>query len=233
MALDRRTLSRRSPLAVARTFPAAGGSVIAVTAVLQTAILAVATIGTAAAGEWEVDPPHTTAQFAVRHMMVTTVRGQFDKVSGTVTLDEQDLTRSTIDIRIDAATINTREPKRDEHLRSPDFFDVAKHPQITFRSTKIEKAGQDRFRVTGDLAMHGVTRPVTLTVEGPTPPIKNPWGRLVRGVSATGTINRKDWGLTWNKALETGGVLVGEEVALQIDAELVQKEAAPPAAGAR
>jgi polyisoprenoid-binding protein YceI len=200
---------------------------------LQAALLALAPIGAAAAGEWEVDAAHTTAQFAVRHMMVTTVRGQFDKVSGTVRLDEQDPTRSTIAIRIDAATINTREPKRDEHLRSADFFDVAKHPEIAFRSTKIEKAGQDRYRVTGDLSMRGVTRPVILTVEGPTPAVKNPWGRLVRGVSATGKINRKDWGLTWNKALETGGVLVGEEVDLQIDAELVQKPAVPPAAGAR
>lgn len=201
--------------------PAAGALIVALVAAAPAAAAPAVALGET----WEVDGAHTTAQFAVRHMMVTTVRGHFDTVTGTVNLDEKDMTRSTLEIRIDAASINTREPKRDEHLRSPDFFDVAKHPEITFRSTRIEKAGQGRFKVTGDLTMRGVTRPVTLAVEGPTAAVKNPWGRMVRGVSASVRINRKDWGLTWNKALETGGVVVGEEVDLQIDAELALKEA--------
>lgn len=183
-----------------------------------------------AASEWDIDASHTTAQFAVRHMMVTTVRGQFEKVAGTVSLDDKDATKSSINIDIDAASINTREPKRDEHLRSPDFFDVKNHPKVTFRSTKIEKAGKDKFKVTGDLTMRGVTKPVVLTVNGPSAPAKNPWGMTVRGVSATGKLNRKDWGLNWNKALEAGGLLVADEVELQIDAELIEK--APAAAAA-
>ena len=165
--------------------------------------------------QWEIDTAHTTAQFSVRHMMVAKVRGHFEKVSGTVNLDEDDLTRSLIDVVLDASTINTRNEQRDGHLRSPDFFDVAQHPTITFRSTRVERAGGDRLEVTGDLTMRGVTRPITLAVEGPTPPARNPYGKQVRGVSATGRINRKEWGLSWNAALEAGGVLVGDEVEIQ------------------
>lgn len=174
----------------------------------------------AAAGDWAIDSSHVTAQFSVRHMMVSTVRGQFEKVTGTVKLDEADLTKSVVDVTIDAASIDTREPKRDEHLRSPDFFDVKKFPALTFKSTKIEKAGAGKFKVTGDLTIRGVTKSVVLAVEGPGAAQKNPWGGLVRGVTATAKINRKDFGLTWNKALEAGGVLVGEEVEILIDAEL-------------
>lgn len=154
--------------------------------------------------------------------MVSTVRGQFRKVTGRVWLDEGQLTRSRIDVEIDAASLETGEPKRDAHLRSGDFFDVEKFPKLTFQSTRIEGKGEE-FAVTGDLTMHGVTRQVTLTVESLSPPMKDPYGRLVRGVSAVGKLNRKDWGLGWNAALETGGVLVGDEVKLQIDAELVAK----------
>jgi polyisoprenoid-binding protein YceI len=185
--------------------------------------------GTALAADWEIDPAHTTAQFSVKHMMITTVRGTFDKVAGNVTLDDKDPTKSNVELTIDASTINTHEPKRDAHLKSPDFFDVAKTPNITFKSTKIDKAGKGKFKVTGDLTMRGVTKPVVLNVEGPTPEVKNPMGKLVRGVVATGKINRKDWGLNWNKALEAGGVLVSDEVQLQVDAELVQKPGAEPA----
>jgi polyisoprenoid-binding protein YceI len=181
--------------------------------------------GAALAAEWEIDPAHTTTQFSVKHMMFTTVRGTFDKVSGTVNLDDKDLARSSVEMLIDAASINTHEPKRDAHLKSPDFFDVAKTPNITFKSTKIDKAGKGKFKVTGDLTMHGVTKPVVLTVEGPSPEVKGLAGKPVRGVIATGKINRKDWGLNWNKALEAGGVLVSDEVQLQVDAELVQKPA--------
>jgi polyisoprenoid-binding protein YceI len=184
--------------------------------------------GPARTTTWEIDGAHTSAHFSVRHMMVTRVRGQFGKVSGTVDLDDRDLTRSQIDVVLDASSIDTRNDQRDTHLKSPDFFDVASYPNITFRSTRIERLGEEAYRVTGDLTLRGVTRPVTLAVEGPTAPARNPWGKLVRGVSATGKLNRKEWGLNWNAALEAGGVLVGDEIDLQIDAELVEK--APPAA---
>jgi polyisoprenoid-binding protein YceI len=176
--------------------------------------------------EWELDSAHTAAHFSVKHLMVSTVRGQFRKVTGRVWLDEAQLTRSRIDVGIDAASLETGEPKRDAHLRSADFFDVEKYPTLTFQSTRIEAKG-DEFVVTGDLSMHGVSRQVTLMVESLSPPMKDPYGRLVRGVSAVGKLNRRDWGLGWNAALETGGVLVGDEVKLQIDAELVAKAPAP------
>jgi polyisoprenoid-binding protein YceI len=182
--------------------------------------------GAQSATEWEIDSAHTGAHFSVKHLMVSTVRGQFRKVTGRVWLEEGQLTRSRIDVEIDAASIETGEPKRDGHLRSADFFDVEKYPKLTFHSTKIEGKGEE-FTVTGDLTMHGVTHQVTLKVESLSPPMKDPYGRLVRGVSAVGKLNRKDWGLGWNAALETGGVLVGEEVKLQIDAELVAKTSAP------
>ena len=180
---------------------------------------------TTAPTEWEIDSAHSAAHFSVKHLMVSTVRGQFKAVTGTVVLEEADLTRSRVQVEVDAASIETGEPKRDGHLKSPDFFDVAKFQKLTFRSTRIEKACED-FKVTGDLTMHGVTRPVTLTVDSLSAATKDPYGRTVRGVSAHGKLNRKDWGLAWNAPLETGGVLVGEEVKLQIDAELVAKKPA-------
>jgi polyisoprenoid-binding protein YceI len=182
------------------------------------------------AGEWEIDPVHSAVQFSVRHMMVSTVSGRFEKVSGAVTIDDQDATRSTIEVTIDAASINTHESKRDAHLRSADFFDVATYPTITFKSTKIEKAGGGKLKATGDLTMRGVTKKVTLIVSGLGAPVKNPWGQVVRGASATGKLDRRQWGLTWNKALEVGGVLVGDMVQLQIDVELLAKTTPPPAA---
>jgi len=191
--------------------------------------LTLGSTGTAYAAEWEVDTTNSTAGFGVRHMMVATVRGQFDKVTGTVNIDDKDLTKSTIDVAIDAASISTNDGKRDEHLRSADFFDTAKFPKITFKSKKIEKAGS-KLKATGDLTMHGVTKPVTLEFDPPTAPVKSPWGQTVRGVSATGKLNRKDWGLVYNKALETGGVVIGDEVTLQIDVELVAKAPATAAA---
>jgi polyisoprenoid-binding protein YceI len=172
--------------------------------------------------EWEIDTAHTAAQFSVKHLMVSTVRGQFRKVTGTVSLDEAELTRSRVEVEIDAASLETGEPKRDGHLRSADFFDAEKFPKLTFRSTRIERAGNE-FTLTGDLTLHGVTRPISLTVESLSAAMKDPYGRLVRGISATGKLNRKDWGLGWNAVLETGGVLVGTEVKLQIDAELLAK----------
>jgi len=194
--------------------------------VLPLGLLAGVTVaGTARASDWELDPAHTTATFAVRHLMVSTVKGSFEKVNGIVNLDEANPARSKLEISIDAASINTRNGQRDGHLKSPDFFDVAKNPKLEFKATKIEKVRKDKFKVVGDLTMRGVTRPVTLDVEGPTPPVKDMMGRNVRGVVARGKLNRKDWGLVWNKALEGGGVLVSDEVTLEVNAEMFEKSA--------
>ncbi len=173
--------------------------------------------------QWQIDPAHSAAHFSVRHLMISNVRGEFGKVSGNVVLDPSDLTKSTVEVIVDATTIDTREPQRDEHLRSADFFDVANHPAITFRSKQITAAGAGRFKVTGDLTIRGVTRAVTFDVDGPTPPVKDPWGNVRAGVSATAKINRKDFGLVWNALTEAGGVVVGDEVSITFEAELVQK----------
>jgi polyisoprenoid-binding protein YceI len=169
---------------------------------------------------WDLDSAHTKAAFTVKHMMVTNVRGTFDKVSGSVTLDEANPAKSAVNATIEAASIMTGVEKRDGHLKSPDFFDVAKYPTITFASTGVTKAG-DQYKVQGNLTMHGVTKPVTLTTTV-TPAIKDPFGPgQRRGVEATGKVSRKDFGLLWNKAIEGGGVVVGDEIAITIDAELV------------
>jgi len=186
----------------------------------------------ALAGTWDIDPAHSTVEFSVRHMMVTTVKDQFQKVKGTVELDEKDPNKSTVEVSIETASIDTREAKRDAHLKSPDFFDAAKFPTLTFKSTKIEKAGKGKFKLTGDLSMHGITKSVVLAVEGPSASIKDPYGRTVRGVMATGKLDRKDWGMTWNKALDSGGFVVSDEVKLDINAELAEHSATPPASAA-
>ena len=172
---------------------------------------------------WEIDPVHSQAQFAVRHMMISNVRGEFTKISGTLALDQEDLDRSTIEARVDVDSISTREPDRDVHLKSADFFDVANFPTITFTSKRVTKDRQGRVKATGDLTIRGVTREIVLDVDGPTTPSKDPWGNLRIGASASTKISRKDFGLTWNAALETGGVLVGDEVGITIDVELVKK----------
>ncbi len=169
---------------------------------------------------WNIDPSHTQSMFTVRHMVITNVQGQFEKTTGTVKLDGQDVTRSSVEATIDAGSVNTRVANRDADLRSANFFDVAKYPTITFRSTKVEKAGEGKLKVTGDLTMHGVTRPVVLDVEGPTPPIKDPQGKQRAGLSASTSINRKDFGLNWNKMVEAGPV-VGDQVKIEIQAEIV------------
>jgi len=173
------------------------------------------------AEKYTIDGAHSKAQFSVRHMMVSNVRGEFTKIQGTVEYDDRNPAAIRIEAVIDAASINTGEPKRDEHLKSPDFFDVAKFPTITFRSKSARKTA-DGLAVTGDLTIHGVTREVVLNVEGPTPEVKDPWGNIRRGATATTKINRKDFGLTWNAVLETGGVVVGEEVSITIDVEAVR-----------
>jgi len=175
------------------------------------------------AASYQVDSTHTTAGFAVKHMMVSTTHGQFDTVAGKVEIDDADLTRCRIDVTIEAASVDTRNAKRDEHLRSADFFDVAKYPLITFKSSHFEKTADGRLLAIGNLTMHGVTRPVTLTIDSVAPPSKALSGATVRGASATGKLFRKDFGLVWNKTLETGGVAVGDEVELTIDVELVEE----------
>ena len=175
------------------------------------------------ADTWKIDPMHTSVEFTVRHMMISNVKGTFEKTSGTVTVDGADPTTAKIDAVIDASSINTRVEKRDADLKSPDFLDVAKYPSITFISTKVEAAGEGKWKVTGDLTLHGVTKPVILEVEGTGAPIKDPFGNTRAGASATAKINRKDFGLTYNKTLETGGVMVGDEVAITIDIEAIKK----------
>jgi polyisoprenoid-binding protein YceI len=179
-----------------------------------------------AAETWEIDPAHTSVQFAVRHLMISTVRGGFDKVSGTAIIDTHDLTKSSVEVTIDAASINTRNEKRDAHLRNADFLDVEKYPTITFKSQRVEKVGDSRFTVTGDLTLHGVTKEIVLDVEGTPVPIKDPSGKMRVGGQATTKINRTDFGIDYNTPLGTGGVVIGEEINIIIDIEMIQKEAA-------
>jgi len=177
---------------------------------------------TEATTTWNIDPAHSGVHFSIRHLVVATVRGQFDKVSGSVTLDPERLGHSSIHAIIDAASIDTREPQRDAHLRSADFLDADRFPTIEFRSTKLAPTA-DGFAVSGDLTIHGVTRPVVLSVETADLEFKDPWGNLRRAATASTKINRKDFGLTWNQALEAGGFLVGDELKIEIDVELVRQ----------
>lgn len=185
------------------------------------AALALAPVAALAeASTWNIDPAHTEAGFSVRHLVISTVKGWFGKTAGKVVLDDKDPTRSSVEATIDVASVDTRIQKRDDDLRSPNFFDVARYPTITFRSTRVEKAG-DGLKVTGDLTIKGVTRPVVLEVSGPTPEIKDPWGNLRRGFSARTRIDRRDFGLTYNAMAEAGPV-VGDEVSIEINTELVK-----------
>jgi polyisoprenoid-binding protein YceI len=171
---------------------------------------------------WNIDPTHSVAEFKVKHMMISNVKGQFPKVSGTLTLDEANHANSRVEATIDAASIETRDPQRDAHLKSPDFFHVEKFPTLTFKSTRVNRTGDGEATVEGDLTIHGVTRKAIFNVEGPTPPAKDPWGNTRIALSATTKINRKDFGLTWNTTLETGGILVGEEVTITLDVQFVK-----------
>jgi polyisoprenoid-binding protein YceI len=175
------------------------------------------------AATWQIDPDHSSFQFKVRHLMVSNVKGDFTKSKGVVTIGDKDITHLKVEVTIDAASVNTDNAKREEHLRSGDFFDVAKYPTITFVSKNVIKDGPDRLKVIGDLTIHGITKEITVDVEGPTPEVKDPWGGFRRGATATTRINRKDFGLTWNRALETGGVVVGDEVNIYVEVELVKK----------
>src|SRR6185312_6285135 len=163
---------------------------------------------------WKIDSAHSAAHFSVRHMMIANVRGEFGRMSGSVQLDAADLTKSNLEVSVETASVNTREPQRDEHLRSADFFDVALYPTMTFRSRTISAAGPGHFQVSGDLTIRGVTREVAFDIEGPTPAVKDPWGNWKVGVNASAKINRKDFGLVWNALLEGGGIAVGETVSI-------------------
>jgi polyisoprenoid-binding protein YceI len=176
----------------------------------------------ASAATWNIDPDHSSVGFKVRHLMVSNVRGSFDKHTGVVDINDKDITKSKVQVTIDTASINTNVQKRDEHLRSADFFDVAKYPTMTFVSKKVAKDGKGKLKVTGDLTLHGITKEVVLNVEGPTKESKDPWGNIRSGATASTKINRKDFGLVWNKALETGGVAVGEEVAINLEIEMIK-----------
>ena len=176
---------------------------------------------------WKIDPAHTEINFTVRHMMISNVRGRFERFSGTVELDEQNPAKSKLSVQVETASVNTKEPQRDGHLRSPDFFNAEEYPNMTFESTNIEVLDANHGRVTGDLTIRDITRPVTLDVEY-AGQVKSPWGKTAAGFTATGSINRKDWGLEWNVALETGGWLVGEEVKINIECEIIKQEEEVP-----
>jgi polyisoprenoid-binding protein YceI len=177
---------------------------------------------------WDIDVSHSAIHFHVRHMIISKVHGRFAKWSGRIELDEQDLTRSSVDVRIDTASIDTQVADRDTHLKSPDFLDVARYPEMSFRSKRIENAG-GAYRVVGDLTLHGVTREVALEAEFAGTG-KDPWGNQRAGFSAKAALDRRDFGLVWNAALETGGVLVGEKVEIAIELEAVKQVAAAPVA---
>ena len=202
------------------------GQLAARTGVIAGLAAVLAAPGHGATSTWQIDPNHSSAQFAVRHLAISTVRGAFTKVSGTVQLDDTDATKSVVEVTIDAASVDTRVADRDKDLRSDHFFDVAKYPTITFKSKKGEQAGAGKLKITGDLTIHGTTKEVVLDVDGPTPAVKDPWGNQRAAATATTKINRQDFWVKWNATMANGGVVVGDEVSITIDVEMVQKAAA-------
>ena len=171
---------------------------------------------------WNLDPVHSVAEFKVKHMMISHVKGQFTGISGVLKLDESDIANSRVEASIDASSIQTRDAQRDGHLKSPDFFHVEQYPFLNFHSTAVKRTGDGELDVTGKLTIHGVTNEVVFRVEGPTPAAKDPWGNTRMGLSATTKISRKDYGLSWNTTLETGGILVGDEVTITLDLQFVK-----------
>lgn len=171
---------------------------------------------------YQIDPSHSSASFSIKHMMIAKVHGAFEKLSGQLVYDAANPTKSQVEVTIDTASIDTREPQRDTHLKSPDFFDVEKYPAIIFKSVRVEGSLGD-LKVTGDLTIHGVTQKVTLDVEGPSEEMKDPWGNVKIGASGSTKIKRKDFGLTWNAALEAGGFLVGDDVTITLDVQFVKQ----------
>lgn len=195
--------------------------------ILRAAVLLAAALPCSAqVSTWQIDPAHSAAQFSVRHMMISTVRGDFQKMTGTLLLDEKDITKSSIEVTIDATTVDTREERRNNHLKTADFLDVATYPTMSFKSKSVSQAGEGRLKVLGDLTLRGVTKEVVLDVEGPTAALKA-GNSTRRGVSATTKINRKDFGVNWSRMMDGGGVVVSDEVNITLDVELILK---PPAA---
>lgn len=176
----------------------------------------------AATSSWQLDPSHSAAQFSVRHMAISTVRGGFSNVKGTVVLDETDITKSTVNVTIDVNTVDTREPNRDKDLKSDKFFDVERFPIMTFKSKKVEQVSPGKLKITGDLTIRGTTKEVVLDVDGPTAPVQDPWGNTRVAINATTKINRQDYGVKWNATLDSGGVVVGDDVNITIDAEMIK-----------
>ena len=189
-----------------------------------TAILLLTVGSFAGAANWQIDPAHSAALFKVRHMMISSVTGEFGKIAGAVNYDPADPAKSTVEVTIDTTSLNTRVADRDNHLKSPDFFDVAKFPTMTFKSKRVEKAGDVKLKVTGDLTLRGVTKEVALEVDGPQPEVKDPWGNVRTGASATTRINRQDFGVSWNKTMDGGGLVVGDEVTVTIDLEMIKQK---------
>lgn len=177
----------------------------------------------ASGATYQVDPDHSNFQFKIRHMTVSNVKGEFKKVKGIVSIDGNDLTGLKVEVTLDAASVNTDHAKRDDHLRSEDFFDVARYPTITFVSKKVTKVDENRLKVVGNLTIRGVTREVTVDVDGPTPEVKDPGGNIRRGATGTLKINRKDFGMAWHKVLDNGGMVVGDDVNISVEVELVRK----------
>jgi polyisoprenoid-binding protein YceI len=171
---------------------------------------------------WNLDPTHSHAEFKVKHMMISNVKGSFSGLAGKLVEDTVSPTGSSLDASISVSSLSTGDVQRDGHLKSADFFDAEKFPQMTFKSTKVEKKGEEDYAVTGDLTIHGVTKPVTFAVEGPSQPGKDPYGNIRIGLSATTKINRKDFGLSWNAALETGGILIGEDVQISLEVQFIK-----------
>lgn len=192
-----------------------------VTVIAAVAILALPTF--ALAEPWQIDQDHSSVGFKVRHMMVSNVKGDFGKFRGIVDIDNKDVTKSKVSVNIDTASINTGVAKRDDHLKGADFFEVSKYPAMTFVSRNVMAAGKDKLKVTGLLTLHGITKEVVLDVEGLSKESKDPWGNLRRGASASTRISRKDFGLVWNAALETGGVAVADEIVINLEIEMTKK----------
>ena len=188
----------------------------------STSAIATPVSATTASSTWNIDPAHSAAEFKVRHMMISNVKGKFSGLSGVLKLDESDHSRSTVEVSIPAASVSTVDEKLDAHLKNEDFFDVQKFPTITFQSTKIRSTGGRDYEVTGDLTIRGVTQTVTLNVADFSEPSKDPWGNLRIGLSGSTKVNRKNFGLVWNAPLEFGGVLVGDEVTITLDVQFIK-----------
>ncbi len=184
--------------------------------------MATSTSTPSATTTWKLDPAHSHAEFKIKHMMISNVKGSFNGLSGTLIEHTTDSTLSSVEASIDVATVNTGDAQRDAHLKSADFFDVEKYPTMTFKSTSVKPNGDGGYKVTGDLALHGVSKQITFNVDGPSAPGKDPWGNTRIGLSATTKISRKDFGLTWNAALETGGILVGDDVHITVEAQFIK-----------